>query len=241
MICIVSVSHLILALSFAVGLGLNLIPTRTGTFRYILWTTKSKLLCLTADSNRWQQSKGWKLIRYVIPDNESIKNPLSLTDGSEVSRLKQTTLATFLFVCDTLRCTAMPRLAPDCDVTHFDWQLQCSACFNSFLSGDSTAPPWESCRPCDTHANTQSFSTKLQTSSVSLRCLPAAEEAAGYELSSIGTQASIYKRCANRTTDSTDHYIWAHLIWMIQQHQALTSESTWTLVVNKTRDHGYSQ
>lgn len=43
-----------------------------------------------------------------------------------------------------------------------------------------------------THTQTQSFNTKLQTSSVSLRCLPAAGEAAGYELSFTGTNG---KKC----------------------------------------------
>ena len=92
--------------------------------------------------------------------------------------------ATFLFVCDILRCNAMPRLTPGCDVTHFDWQLHCSAWFNSFLSGDSAANPREKHRPrhthTHTHTHTHGLNTGLQTSSVSLRCLPAAVEAAGW-------------------------------------------------------------
>lgn len=90
--------------------------------------------------------------------------------------------AGFLFVCDILRCNAMPRLTPGCDVTHFDWQLHCSAGFNSFLSGDSAANPREKRRPRDTntHTHTHGLNTGLQTSSVSLRCLPAAVEAAGW-------------------------------------------------------------
>ncbi len=110
----------------------------------------------------------------------------------KVSGSRPSCLATTLFVCDTLRCNAM---TPDCDVTHFDWQLQCSACFNSFLSGDSTATPWENCRSPDTHTQTHRLHThshtlthththrphtELQTSSVSLRCLLAAVEADGH-------------------------------------------------------------
>lgn len=67
--------------------------------------------------------------------------------------------AGFLFVCDILRCNAMPRLTPGCDVTHFDWQLHCSAGFNSFLSGDSAANPREKRRPRDTNTHTHTHLT----------------------------------------------------------------------------------
>lgn len=115
------------------------------------WNRNCFVWQLTEMGDNKPRIGNWSGMLYLIM-NQYKKN----LDWSEVKVWQQTTVAAFLFVCDTLRCTAMPHLAPDCDVTHFDWQPQCSACFNSFLSGDSTAPPRESCRPCDTHANTQS-------------------------------------------------------------------------------------
>lgn len=56
-----------------------------------------------------------------------------------------------------------------------------------------------------THTQTQSFNTKLQTSSVSLRCLPAAGEAAGYELSFTGTNGK--KKVSKCTPNKLFHTV----------------------------------
>ncbi len=95
-----------------------------------------------------------------ISEFKIVKTALWKVSGSRLS-----CLATTLFVCDTLRCNAV---TPDCDVTHFDWQLQCSACFNSFLSGDSTATPWENCRSPDTHTHRHTDFTHTHTRSHTL-------------------------------------------------------------------------